>query len=51
MFESGGQPLDRARNLAHDYARRAKECLNGRSDSDYGRALLALPDFILEREN
>jgi octaprenyl-diphosphate synthase len=47
--ESGA--LDRARNLAHDYARRAKACLNGRSDSEYARALLTLPDFILEREN
>jgi len=47
--ESGA--LDRARNLAHDYANRAKACLNGRSDSEYGRALLTLPDFILDREN
>jgi len=43
--------LDRARNLAHDYARRAKECLNGHVSSEYGRALATLPDFILEREN
>jgi octaprenyl-diphosphate synthase len=43
--------LDRARNLAHDYARRAKECLNGHGESEYGRALATLPDFILEREN
>jgi len=43
--------LDRARNLAHDYARRAKACINGRGDSEYARALLTLPDFILEREN
>jgi octaprenyl-diphosphate synthase len=43
--------LDRARTLAHDYARRAKACLDGRVDSEYGRALLTLPDFILEREN
>lgn len=47
--ESGA--LERARNLAYDYARRAKACLNGRADSEYGRALLTLPDFILEREN
>jgi octaprenyl-diphosphate synthase len=47
--ESGA--LDRARNLAHDYARRAKACLEGRCDSEYGRALLTLPDFILDREN
>jgi octaprenyl-diphosphate synthase len=43
--------LDRARNLAYDYASRAKSCLNGSSDSDYGRALRTLPDYILEREN
>ena len=47
--ESGA--LERARNLAHDYANRAKECLDGRNDSEYARALLTLPDFILEREN
>ena len=47
--ESGA--LERARNLAHEYARRAKACLNGHTDSEYGRALLTLPDFILEREN
>lgn len=43
--------LDRARDLAHDYARRAKACLNGSAESEYGRALMTLPDFILEREN
>jgi octaprenyl-diphosphate synthase len=43
--------LDRARNLALNYAGRAKACLNGHGDSDYARALLTLPDFILEREN
>jgi octaprenyl-diphosphate synthase len=43
--------LDRARNLAQDYACRAKACLNGRADSEYARALATLPDFILEREN
>jgi len=47
--ESGA--LDRARNLAHDYAHRAKACVEGRADSEYARALLTLPDFILEREN
>jgi octaprenyl-diphosphate synthase len=46
--ESGA--LDRVRTLAHDYARRAKASLNG-SDSEYARALLTVPDFILEREN
>ena len=42
--------LDRARSLAHDFAHRAKACLNG-GDSEYARALATLPDFILEREN
>jgi octaprenyl-diphosphate synthase len=42
--------LDRTRNLAHDYARRAKSCINGAGDSEYARALRTLPDFILERE-
>jgi octaprenyl-diphosphate synthase len=41
--------LDRARDLAHDYVRRAKACLNGRGD-EYARALRSVPDFILERE-
>jgi len=43
--------LDRARKLAHDFARRAKACLNGPGESDYSRALATLPDFILDREN
>src|SRR5260370_37013398 len=43
--------LDRARNLAQDYAQRAKACLNGRRDSEHARALATLPDFILDREN
>jgi octaprenyl-diphosphate synthase len=47
--ESGA--LDRVRTLAHDYARRAKASLSGRNDSEYARALLTVPDFILEREN
>jgi octaprenyl-diphosphate synthase len=49
VHESGA--LDRARNLAQDYAQRAKACLNGGRDSEYHRALATLPDFILEREN
>jgi octaprenyl-diphosphate synthase len=43
--------LDRTRSLAHEYARRAKNCINGRGDSEYARALMTLPDFILDREN
>jgi octaprenyl-diphosphate synthase len=49
VHESGA--LDRARQLAQDYAQRAKACLNGHHDSEYARALVTLPDFILEREN
>ncbi|MBS1867865.1 MAG: polyprenyl synthetase family protein [Acidobacteria bacterium] len=48
--ESGA--LDRTRRLAQEYAAKAKNCINsGQRDSEYGRALLTLPDFILEREN
>jgi octaprenyl-diphosphate synthase len=47
--ESGA--LDRTRAAAHDFARRAKACLNGNATSDFGRALLTVPDFILERDN
>jgi octaprenyl-diphosphate synthase len=43
--------LDRTRNLAHEYAHRAKACLNGNAASEYGRALLTVPDFILDRES
>ena len=43
--------LHRARQLAHDYAAKAKASLNGGMDSEYARALQTLPDFILEREN
>src|SRR5208283_1168337 len=32
--------LDRTRKLAHEYARRAKGCINGRGDSEYARALM-----------
>jgi len=49
VHESGA--LGRARNLAQDFAHRAKACLNGHQDSEYARALATLPDFILEREN
>ena len=47
--ESGA--LDRTRAAARDFARRAKACLNGSATSDFGRALLTVPDFILERDN
>jgi len=47
--ESGARA--RAAALARDYVGRAKSCLEVLPDSDYRRALLAVPDFILEREN
>ncbi|MGO9642161.1 MAG: polyprenyl synthetase family protein [Candidatus Acidiferrales bacterium] len=47
--ESGA--LDRARQLARDYAQRAKACLNGSGTGDFGRALRAVPDFILDRDS
>jgi octaprenyl-diphosphate synthase len=43
--------LDRAAKLAREYVARAKECLSELPDTEYRRALLAVPDFILEREN
>ena len=43
--------LERVRLLALDYADRAKTSIDGRVDSEFARALLTLPDFILEREN
>jgi octaprenyl-diphosphate synthase len=43
--------LARATSLAREYVRRAKECLEELPDTDYRRALLAVPDFILERQN
>lgn len=47
--ESGARA--RAEALAREYVSRAKSCLEALPDSDYRRALLAVPDFILEREN
>jgi octaprenyl-diphosphate synthase len=43
--------LARATALAQGYVRRAKECLEELPDTDYRRALMAVPDFILERQN
>jgi len=43
--------LDRARKLAREYVSRAKDCLKELPDTEYRRALLAVPDFILERES
>src|ERR1700756_876227 len=44
VHESGA--LERARTLAHDYAGRAKACVNGHSNTEYAGALATLPDFI-----
>jgi len=49
VHESGA--VARARDLARDYVRRAKASLDGWPDSQYRRALLGVPDFILERES
>jgi len=43
--------LARAASLAQDYVARAKACLEELPDTEYRRALLAIPDFILERQN
>jgi len=43
--------LDRAATLAREYVSRAKAALNELPESEYRRALLAVPDFILDREN
>jgi octaprenyl-diphosphate synthase len=43
--------IERARSLATDYAAQAKASLPSIPDSDYRRALLAVPDFLLDREN
>ncbi len=43
--------LEHSRRLAVEYATRAKESLSALKDSDFRRALLAVPDFILDRES
>jgi octaprenyl-diphosphate synthase len=48
VHETGA--LDRARRLAHEFVDRAKASLNGGSATEYGRALMAVPDFILARD-
>jgi len=47
----GSGAIERTRALAHEFARRAKASLNGESTTDCSRALLTVPDFILDREN
>ncbi len=43
--------LARASELAREYVSRAKACLEELPDTEYRRALLAVPDFILDRTN
>ena len=43
--------LARATRLAQTYVERAKECLEDLPDTEYRKALLVVPDFILERQN
>ncbi|MGC1254577.1 MAG: polyprenyl synthetase family protein, partial [Candidatus Acidiferrales bacterium] len=43
--------LERAASMAKEYVLRAKASLEVLPDTEYRRALLAVPDFILEREN
>jgi octaprenyl-diphosphate synthase len=43
--------LERATKLAREYVNRAKASLSGLPDTEYRRALLAVPEFILDREN
>jgi octaprenyl-diphosphate synthase len=43
--------LMRASHLARHYVSRAKSALEELPDSEYRRALLAVPDFILDRKN
>jgi octaprenyl-diphosphate synthase len=43
--------LERAQKLAREYVCRAKKSLSELPDTEYRRALLAVPDFILDREN
>jgi octaprenyl-diphosphate synthase len=41
----------RVKEQANLYAQRARNCLEGLPDSPYKRALAALPDFVVNREN
>jgi octaprenyl-diphosphate synthase len=43
--------LDRSLNLAREYVQNAKSNLDILPETQYRRALYAIPDFILEREN
>jgi octaprenyl-diphosphate synthase len=41
--------VERTRRMAHDYAEKAKSLVSSLVDSDFRRALLAVPDFVLDR--
>ncbi len=43
--------LERSAKLAREYVQTAKACLDVLPDTQYRRALHAIPDFILERQN
>jgi octaprenyl-diphosphate synthase len=43
--------LERSAKLAREYVQSAKACLEVLPDTQYRRALYAIPDFILERQN
>jgi octaprenyl-diphosphate synthase len=43
--------LERSTKLAREYVNRAKASLSELPDTEYRRALLAVPEFILDREN
>src|SRR5579863_2808298 len=49
VSETGAR--DRSRKVAREYVDRAKASLEELPDTEYRRALLAVPDFILDREN
>jgi octaprenyl-diphosphate synthase len=43
--------LDRARDLADQYANAARDCLDVLPDSEYVECLRSIPTYVLEREN
>ena len=43
------QAIKRSRKLAEDFAIRSNEAISWLPDSEYKRALLALPEFVLSR--
>ena len=43
--------LDRARQVAEDYAAKAKECLSRAPDSAHKESLLALADYVIDRQH